>query len=261
MISSYELKHKFKYDWIVRTRVHGYGNGPLPPLETLNPKYYYVPFGSRFGGLNDRLGIGSRRTSLVALSRLSSIPKLYINGYRFLNSEQALMRQLEVSHVKYKFDDFRFCVLTARRYSWPLKQWDVPVASIKSKGALNGAKCKPCQPVLTGEAARQAIEGLNPGWGWTNPVEDTGWGWLNPAKDVQLCGSSLDLDPDWEYIFDDASGLEAASNLKWITNRPEEQCIDELHQFMQLWEIWDGPGAETICRRGAKFNTTEVDSL
>lgn len=238
MISSYETKNRFKYDWIVRTRVDGYWNGPLPPLETLNPEYYHVPYGSRFGGLNDRLGIGSRNTSQVALSRLSLIPHLHQVGYRLLNSEQAFKHQFDVSHVEVRFDDFRFCILTARKYTWPLNAWDVPVASIKSKGALNGAKCKPCHPVVSGYPAAQAIKKL-----------DTGWGWINPVNDLALCDARRDLEPGWKTMFDEISGPQQAEARQWIERRTEDECIQEVHQFGQLWESWDAPTPETICRR------------
>jgi hypothetical protein len=241
MISSFETKHSFKYDWIVRTRVDGYWNAPLPPLGTLNPNYYHVPYGSRFGGLNDRLGIGTRRTSWVALSRLSLIPKLHERRYRALNSEQAFKHQLDVSNVKFKFDDFHFCILTTRKYAWPLSEWGVPVTSIKSKGALNGAKCKPCHPVLSGDSAARAIKSL-----------DTGWGWINPVKDLQLCDSRHDLEPGWETMFDDISGPKLAHVRQWMANRTEQQCIQEFHQFGQLWEVWDAPTPEVLCRREPK---------
>ncbi|CAM6101016.1 unnamed protein product [Calypogeia fissa] len=238
MISSYETKYRFKYDWIIRTRVDGYWSGPLPPLETLSPKYYHVPYGSKFGGLNDRLGIGTRNTSWVALSRLSLIPKLHERGYRFLNSEQAFKHQFDVSNVKVKYDDFRFCILTKRKYAWPLTQWGVPVASIKSKGALNGAKCKPCHPILSGDAASQALKAL-----------DTGWGWINPVKELELCDSRRDLEPGWETVFDEISGPQQAHVRQWLTNRTEEQCIQEIYQFGQLWEVWDAPIPEVMCQR------------
>lgn len=252
MVSSYETKHKFRYDWIIRTRVDGYWSGPLQPLSTLNSNYYHVPYGSKFGGLNDRLGIGTQWTSRVALSRLSLIPKLHEHGYRFLNSEQAFKHQLDVSNVKVKFDNFRFCILTARKYAWPLSAWGVPVASIKSRGALNGAKCKPCHPVLSGDGAAVAIKQL-----------DTGWGWINPVKDLQLCDSRHDLEPGWETMFDEMSGPRQAHVRQWISNRTEEQCIEEVYQFGQLWEVWDAPRPEVLCKRHVpelekKVNSTEL---
>jgi hypothetical protein len=238
MISSFEKKHRFKYDWIIRTRVDGYWNGPLPPLGKLDPNYYHVPYGSRFGGLNDRLGIGTRNTSWAALSRLSLIPKLHEQGFRALNSERAFKGQLDVSDVKFQYNDFYFCILTTRQYAWPLSEWGVPVASIKSKGALNGAKCMPCHPELSGDGAAEAIKLL-----------DTGWGWINPVKDLQLCDSRRE--PEGEKMFDEIFGPELAHVRQRIMTRTEEQCIADFYSFGQLWEVWDAPTPEVICRRKA----------
>ena len=42
--------------------------------------------------------------------------------------------------------DVPFCVVSRRVYSNDM----MPVASLASKGHLNGAKCRPCTPLYTG---------------------------------------------------------------------------------------------------------------
>ena len=96
MISEYQLQHKFEYKWVIRTRLDGYWNGYLPPLDEMDEKAYTVPVGSQFGGLNDRLGIGNWQTSEVALSRLSLLPLIHAHGAKGLNSESSFKQQLRV---------------------------------------------------------------------------------------------------------------------------------------------------------------------
>ncbi|KAJ4765044.1 E3 ubiquitin-protein ligase UBR3 [Rhynchospora pubera] len=133
MIAAYETQGNFTYDWILRTRVDGYWTGPLD-LKAFKTDSYIVPEGSRYGGLNDRLGIGNRSISDVALSRLSLLPNLASAGFN-------------------------------RQYKYPPSGDIAPVASIASPGPLSGAKCRPCAPHCKGEC----IEKLGPEkWlGWT----------------------------------------------------------------------------------------------
>ncbi|KAL3693113.1 hypothetical protein R1sor_006764 [Riccia sorocarpa] len=240
MIEEYEALNSFQYKWVIRTRVDGYWNAPMPPVDSFDKAYYYVPYGSEFGGFNDRLGIGSRETSTVALARLSLLSKIHELGYRELHSESAFASQFEVRNVEVKKRTFPFCVLSARKYSWPPRKWGVPVLSIGSKGPLNGAKCRPCTPKLVGKRAEEVV----------NASERLS-GWIGPTEDPKLCNAAGKWENGWENIFDKIAGEEAANARQKISSRTFSQCIQEIEEFRQKWKVWDAPSAEVLCQKGS----------
>lgn len=242
MIEQYQLEHRFRYDWIIRTRLDGYWNGHPPSLHKMDHTAYIVPLGSQFGGLNDRLGIGDWETSKAALSRLSLIPTLHEHGFRGLNSETSFKRQLEVCNVTYKFEKFPFCILSHRSYGWPPGQWGVPVLSISSKGPLNGAKCRPCRPVVIGEAARSILEATVRSWSWTGSLDGP-----------ELCNPTNDWEADWEGIFDKVAGPESQGARREFQNKTLADCIEDVEAFKkQVW-FWDAPPPSTICKKVVTF--------
>ncbi|XP_024394928.1 uncharacterized protein [Physcomitrium patens] len=240
LISEYEKKHNIKYDWIVRTRVDGYWTGPLPPLSSLNPSVYHIPEGSHYGGLNDRLGVGNAETSRVALSRLSLLPLLHQRGARNLNSETAFKAQLRYSNVRYSLTSFPFCILTYRKYAWPPAYFGVPVASLSTKGDMNGVKCKPCTPKATGSEAQAIVSKLGKGWGFPGHIEG-----------LELCDARQDWEPQWRTIYEKESGQEFSSDAKNVTTRSIAECVRDMEEFQKQWEVWDAPPAQVICSKGS----------
>ncbi|KAL2634727.1 hypothetical protein R1flu_006206 [Riccia fluitans] len=239
MTEAYETLHNFKYAWIIRTRVDGYWNAPMPPIDFFDKSYYYVPYGSAYGGLNDRFGIGSRDTSMVALARLSLLSKIHELGYRDLYSETAYEAQFKVHDIEVRKCSFPFCVLSSRNYSWPPGKYGVPVLSIGSKGPLNGAKCRPCTPKLVGKRAEELVT-----------ASDKSIAWVGPTENPQLCDASGKWEDNWETIFDDIAGQEAAVVRQKISSRTLSQCIQDMEDFREQWNVWDAPSAQVLCGKG-----------
>jgi len=233
MIHEHEKEHNVSYDWIVRTRVDGYWSGPLPPVESFISSVYYIPDGSHYGGLNDRLGIGDPATSKVALSRLSLLPFLHKHGGRNLNSETAFKAQLQFSKVVYHVSRFPFCILTYRKYAWPPEYFGVPVMSLSTSGALNGAKCRPCTPKATGNGAQNILSKLGKGWGYPGRIEG-----------AELCDARGDWEPHWPEVYEKHSGEQVDKN---VTTRSVADCIRDLEEFQKQWQSWDAPSPMEIC--------------
>eukprot|EP00249_Psilotum_nudum_P019739 c27396_g1_i2 orf=520-1962(+) len=240
MIKEYQSRNNFVYDWIVRTRVDDFWNGPIPPLNELNPEAYIVPYGSQFGGLNDRLGIGNWKTSEIALPRFTSLLSLWSKGFRKLNSETAFKCQLQVGRVKYEFKDFPFCILSHRSYGWPPQTWGVPVISISSKGPMNGAKCRPCTPVAKGEVAKSILKALAKSWAG-----------ISHNDGVELCDPRHDWEVDWKDLFDSIAGPGFADVRRQMQNETMFECIEQVGEFQRQVEIWDAPLPATICEKGS----------
>lgn len=240
MIRAYQEQNNFTYDWIVRTRVDGYWNGPIHPRNFV-PGRYVVPPGSSYGGLNDRIGIGDLKTSTAALSRLSLIPELDNAGYQKLNSETAFRAQLIVRKVPYLAKRLPFCVVTDRRYSFPPDSYGVPVAALSSPGPLSGAKCRPCTPVCRGACVGRFMSNMNRGWSWTP--------WQNGT--LSLCDAHGEWENGWEKIFDSVAGKKLAGARRRVSDMKPQQCVDDFNEMKKkATGNWEAPPAEEICRIG-----------
>lgn len=239
MIKSHQHKNNFTYDWIIRTRVDGYWNAPLGPQNFVQGKYL-VPPGSSYGGLNDRLGIGDLRTSTVALSRLSLVPKLDSAGFNNLNSEGAFKAQLTTLNVSHVAKRLPFCVVSDRRYDFPPGHFGVPVAAMSSPGPLSGAKCRPCTPMCEGLCVQNVMESVEKEWSWTH--------WEN--GELELCDAHLGWENGWEKIFDRVAGKNFAAARKRIHSMKVRECIRDFLQFKKLSSHWIAPSVDEICTLG-----------
>ncbi|CAL0305885.1 unnamed protein product [Lupinus luteus] len=239
MIKSHQQKNNFTYNWIIRTRVDGYWNGPLGP-ENFVPDQYLVPPGSSYGGLNDRLGIGDVTTSTVALNRLSLIPQLDSLGFAELNSESAFKAQLTTQNISYVTKRLPFCIVSDRRYNFPPDRFSVPVGSLSSPGPLSGAKCRPCTPICHGTCVKDVMVNLDKDWSWTN--------YENGA--LELCDASEEWEDGWEKIFDRLAGKKFAEARKRVYSMRFEECVDDLLRFKKRTLYWDAPSVKDICKLG-----------
>jgi hypothetical protein len=240
MISKYESQGNFTYDWIVRTRLDGYWNGPLDP-KAFKQGAYVVPEGSRYTGLNDRLGIGNRSFSQVALSRLSVLPTLASLGFYELNSECAFREQLLLSNITAEEVKFPFCILSGRLFDYPPeKPWGLPLASISSPGPLSGAYCRPCTPQCKGECVAKLNMEPDTWFSWTE--------WRNGS--IELCDGHQPWQDDWEDIFDEVAGEAAAKVRRRVKEMKTGECVKEIDELKRKAETWNSPDPIEICNLG-----------
>eukprot|EP00897_Mesotaenium_endlicherianum_P009687 jgi/Mesen1/8747/ME000052S08172 len=239
LIRDHERRHNMEYKWVLRTRVDGFWNGKPPPLSALDERKYTIPHGSDYNGLNDRLGVGTHKLSEAALRRLSVLPLLRNRGFRELNSESSFKAQLLIQNITVGRADFPFCILSHRQYMWPLARWAVPVVSINSRGALNGAKCRPCHPAATGNETQRQLAAVDPIWGA-----------IGAGLQVDLCNAEGPWEENWDTLFDRSAGPKAAFIRKSIVSRPFKQCVTENAALQDSVTRYRGPPPVVLCLIG-----------
>ncbi|KAK2446606.1 hypothetical protein QL285_017389 [Trifolium repens] len=239
MIKSHQAKNNITYDWIIRTRVDGYWNGPLSP-KFFVPGQYLVPPGSSYGGLNDRFGVGDFKTSTIALSRLSLIPKLDSAGFKNLNSESAFKAQLTTQNVSYQTKRLPFCIVSDRKYDFPPARYGVPVAALSSPGPLSGTKCRPCRPVCVGVCVENVMMWVEKGWSWSD--------WADGS--LELCDAHDSWENGWEKTFDRVAGKKFADARKRVHSLKFDDCVRDFFQLKKLTAQWNAPPIEEICALG-----------
>ncbi|KAG6485020.1 uncharacterized protein LOC122011963 [Zingiber officinale] len=248
MIRLRESQGNFTYDWIVRTRVDGYWSAALDAAAAFKQGTYVVPIGSRYGGLNDRLGVGDRAASEVALSRLSLIPRLYAAGYRRLNSESAFQAQLAVANVTWEEVRVPFCVVSERQYEYPPPHYGVLVVSMGSAGPLSGAKCRPCEATCAGQCAEEVVAGLHQGWSWTE--------WSNGS--LEVCDGSGRWADGWERIYDRVAGREMAAERRRVAEMDVGACVVNFETMRRRTARWEAPPAIEVCKMGLSSKTNST---
>ncbi|GAB2232461.1 hypothetical protein Droror1_Dr00011494 [Drosera rotundifolia] len=240
LIKSYETRNNFTYDWIIRTRVDGYWSAPLDRSNFVRGSYI-VPPGSTYGGLNDRLGIGDRNTSVIALSRISLVPTLDSAGFQFVNSETAFKAQLTTNKIPFLARSQPFCIVSDRKYRFPPSRYGVPVVGFSSIGPLSGAKCRPCKPVCVGLCAEKVMSRLDRDWSWTESGNGT---------KLKLCNAHGEWEARWEKVFDRVVGPVLAESRRRVGKLTEEQCVSDFEEMRRKAAIWETPAVDEICKLG-----------
>eukprot|EP00271_Cylindrocystis_brebissonii_P012808 TRINITY_DN32310_c0_g1_i1.p1 TRINITY_DN32310_c0_g1~~TRINITY_DN32310_c0_g1_i1.p1 ORF type:complete len:911 (+),score=98.52 TRINITY_DN32310_c0_g1_i1:401-3133(+) len=229
-----------RYEWILRTRVDTYWTGPPPSLHSIDPRTYAVPVGSRWAGLNDRFGLGTRDLSEIALKRFSMLSELQAANYTGFNSEKAFAAQLNIRRVPSVSLSLPFCVLSRRRYGTARSgnKYTVPMFSMFSSGEQSGAKCRPCAPaVAEGPEAEEIVGAL---------METHGWPGRN--KGLAICDSNVDWENGWEMLYDRGAGPENAKIRQSFTLRKLDRCLREYHQLESLKrDVYEGPPSSLVC--------------
>eukprot|EP00850_Spirogloea_muscicola_P023868 SM000398S15210 [mRNA] locus=s398:4289:12937:+ [translate_table: standard] len=227
LIDDYEEKHGVQFDYVVWTRLDTFWEGRPPPLQDLDSRYYYLPSGKSgtdFGGVNDRLGIGPRKYSQLAMRRHSVLHEVHIRGRRGLGSEGIFQAQLELSNVPVKRADFPFCIPSHRKFEYPPES--AAVAPMGTADASNGVYCRPCEP------APELPETVKVKWDLES-----------------FCDARGDWMEEWEENFDELAGQVAAKARQYLKARGEKQCLKDMMAFIATVDLWQGFSATGICRR------------
>ncbi|CAI5467634.1 unnamed protein product [Closterium sp. Yama58-4] len=218
---------------------------------------YVVPYGSNWGGVNDRFGFGRREDSVVALSRLAMLDE--VNRYRQrigvkrqMNSEITFKLQLNSRDIAVQPASLPFCVLSRRAFPDACSSITV---SINASVPLNGAKCQPCHPCAQGKEVEAILNATSPSSDkWLGPVQ-SGVAFCPGGKGRGKGRSSMEgsWPSDWEEIYRRTVGDELGARQRLIRRRVGEidTCTRFLEKMRATVSNWDAPSPLALCVRSA----------
>eukprot|EP00850_Spirogloea_muscicola_P015481 SM000119S25624 [mRNA] locus=s119:6953:15472:+ [translate_table: standard] len=239
VIEDAEAAGGFAYSWVLRTRPDGLWSGPPPPLASLDAAGYYVPHGSDYDGLNDRLSLANRSASRVGLAWLSTLPELRAKaGATAIGAEKHMEELLKLGGLlsAVRRARFPFCVLTKRSFRFPpAEPLHTPVVPIGFDGADGGKYCWPCRPVR-----QSSLDPRLRQWFATKHFCNT---------------TSQEWPPQWRRLFDKAVTEGAAqARQHFAKHRNLFHCMRGLANFKRTVPTWEGPSALAICIEGFRVH-------
>eukprot|EP00850_Spirogloea_muscicola_P016446 SM000133S26812 [mRNA] locus=s133:243212:251705:+ [translate_table: standard] len=235
VIEDAEAAGGFAYSWVLRTRPDGLWSGPPPPLASLDAAGYYIPHGSDYDGLNDRLSLANRSASRVGLAWLSTLPELRAKaGAIAIGAEKHMEELLKLGGLlgSVRRARFPFCVLTKRSFRFPpAEPLHTPVVPIGFDGANGGKYCWPCRP------ARQSS--LDPRLRHISVIRQ--------AKSGRPSGAGSLTRP---------CVTEGAAHARqhFAKHRNLFHCVRGLANFKRTVPTWEGPSALAICIAGFRVH-------
>eukprot|EP00850_Spirogloea_muscicola_P018876 SM000178S03441 [mRNA] locus=s178:11443:20006:+ [translate_table: standard] len=239
VIEDAEAAGGFAYSWVLRTRPDGLWSGPPPPLASLDAASYYIPHGSDYDGLNDRLSLANRSASRVGLAWLSTLPELRAKaGAVAIGAEKHMEELLKLGGLlgAVRRARFPFCVLTKRSFRFPpAEPLHTPVVPIGFDGADGGKYCWPCRP-----ARQSSLDPRLRQWFGTKHFCNT---------------TSQEWPPQWRRLFDKAVTEGAAhARQHFAKHRNLYHCVRGLANFKRTVPTWEGPSALAVCIEGFRVH-------
>lgn len=176
-VSAFEARRGKPFDLVVRMRLDAFWSAP--PVEAFSAaaklfrrkklsQGYAVPRAKQFGGVNDRLGIGSSAVSALVNRRVSAMyhhpaakaslnaPIQSVQTPGKLNSEQLLNWTLHLHGIRaHRLPHLPFCLLVRRKCRCCL---------LVESCAQSGNKCRPCLAEEEAAQRRNASLEVEPKW-------------------------------------------------------------------------------------------------
>jgi len=152
------------------------------------------------------------------------------------------MAQLELLGIPSQALPMPFCALSLRPHRAVYGKNYVPMLDIGSTAPLNGAYCKPRNPVLTGQEAIPSLQKCNP----SHVVSALTTSIRNLSAGYHLCNAALPWAGEWRDLFDSKAGEGAASVRKLWASTFQSECVAKLENLLQSASAYTGPEAEIL---------------